>query len=89
MLGALPPEKLMAALRGEKIEVTAAEAAEFRRRAELLHEREFDAMKRQIKQLQRALKTYGQHTYECTSSTSRDGRWLPCNCGWQGHPLNR
>lgn len=87
--GVLPKNKIEAFLRGERIEVTADEVGRFRAQADLAHNREFDRMKREIKQYQRALKTYGQHTYECTSSTSRDGRWLPCNCGWETHPLRQ
>jgi hypothetical protein len=89
LYGALPPEKAAAHRRGERVEVTAEEAGRFVAQANLAHQREWDRMKREIKQLQKALKTYGQHTYECTSSTSRDGRWLPCNCGWETHSLRR
>ena len=36
----------------------------------------------------KALRKYGQHTYECASHNSADGHWLPCDCGWEEHPLN-
>lgn len=75
LLGALSPEKTEAHRRGERIQVTAEEAALFRQRADLLQQRAFDAMKR-------AIRIYGQHTYECASHTSREGKWLECDCGW-------
>jgi len=37
---------------------------------------------RQRNALREALETYGQHTYECASHTSKDGAWLLCDCGW-------
>ena len=89
LYGALSPEKAAAHRRGERIEVTAEESGRFVAQANLAHQREWDRMKREIRQLQKALKTYGQHTYECSSHGSQNGRWLPCNCGWGHHPLNK
>lgn len=48
LLGALGPEKAAAHRRGERIDITAEEAGIFKHQANLLHEREFDQMKREI-----------------------------------------
>lgn len=50
--------------------------------------RKVQVMEEQEHSFWEALTTYGQHTVECTSHTSRDGRWLHCNCGWETHPFN-
>ena len=81
LLGALPPEKAEAHRRGERIHVTAEEASYFKHQADLLQQRAFDAMKR-------AIRTYGQHTCECASHTSREGKWLECDCGWNECEFN-
>ncbi len=33
--------------------------------------------------LRSAIRTFGQHTHDCASHTSREGKWLDCDCGWE------
>ena len=56
---------------------------------------EYDALKGretalnlEIISLHAAITAYGQHTAECASHTSRGGKWLECDCGWDDSEFN-